>query len=113
MHCEVFTDPFAAALAPSLLEDALWSFSSVIASCWPRLAHPAYQDEIIKALVTCYLNVHDDPEAEGKLKKVKEILLIVGRMFSVVGTTQLQEKVAPLKAKEPALEALFPPASSK
>lgn len=110
MHCEVLTDPFAVA-APELLEVVAYSLCAVVSTCWPRLNQPPYQDELIKALVTCFLNVRDDPESDGKLKQTEERLVILTQMLSALGKhpngSRLKDKVAPLIAKEPVLQTLF------
>lgn len=107
MHCAVLTDPFVVA-APKLLEQALFSLSTVFACCWPRIDQPLYRAEIIKALAICFLNIQDDTESEGKLKNTKENLLQFGKFF---GGVPFEDIVAPLIAKEPELEILFKPAS--
>lgn len=116
MHSEIMTNPFAA-LAPSTLLAAIKSLQATISNCWPRLSTPAYQSELIKALVVCFLTVQDDqdklgtqfPAVEAGLIKTAAMLSAVARTGGGEGEqgTSLQDKVAPLIAKEPLLQKLF------
>lgn len=110
MHCEVLTEPFATA-SPKLLELVCTSLVAILSTCWPRLDQPTYQDELVKALVLCFLNVHDNLATNGDLKRIRSKLLILGRMLYTIGKnshgTRLADQVAPLIAKESLLRELF------
>lgn len=111
MLSEIMTEPLAYQ-APDDLLKTVNSLQVIIRNCWPRIATtPAYQDEIIKALVTCYLNTHDDKQGTDA---VEVPLSLTASMLSRVvmsgggeGTTTLKDKVTPLIAKEPVLAELF------
>lgn len=114
MHTEVMSNPFAA-LAPSTLTAAIEGLQAIIANCWPRLSTPAYQDELIKALVVCYLTVHDEREQLGTrfaaidagLVKTASMLIVATRGAGGEGVQDLGDKAAMLIAKEPLLAGLF------
>lgn len=116
MHSEIMTNPFAA-LAPSTLLAAIASLQATMANCWPRLSTPAYQSELIKALVVCFLTIQDDQDKLGtNFSAVEAELIKTAAMLSAImksdggeweGQDSLQEKVAPLIAKEPLLQKLF------
>lgn len=112
MQSEIMTNPFAS-LAPDTLRAALKSLNAVLTNCWPRLSTPAYQDELIKILVICFLNVHD--EGKDDLADVKATLIKTAAVFlnaSTPGTADKgginpQEKVKSLITQEPLLADLF------
>lgn len=108
MHCEVLSDPFSTA-APELQRLATKSLGIVIANCWPRLTQPPYQDEIIKALVICFLNTHDDLASNSKLNHTQDWLTRLATMLIVTAGDEegLRDKVMPLVEKEPVLADLF------
>ncbi|KAJ0113995.1 hypothetical protein J7T55_010239 [Diaporthe amygdali] len=114
MHTEVMTNPFAA-LAPSTLSAAIEGLQALIANCWPRLSTPAYQDELIKALVVCYLTVHDEQDQLGTrfaaidadLVKTASMLTVATRGAGGEAVDDLGDKAAMLIAKEPLLAELF------
>lgn len=116
MHSEIMTNPFAA-LAPSTLLATIKSLQVTIANCWPRLSTSAYQSELIKALVVCFLTIQDDQDKLGtKFSALEAELIKTAAMLSAVtksgggereGQDSLQEKVALLIAKEPLLQKLF------
>ncbi|KAF3767499.1 hypothetical protein M406DRAFT_252813, partial [Cryphonectria parasitica EP155] len=113
MHSEVMTNPFAP-LAPDMLLSALHSLESLISICWPRLSTPAYQDELVKALVVCFLNVHDEKsnDSDKDLVLIQTTLIRTAAMLSnAIKSGQegdgLKGKVAPLIAQEPLLADLF------
>lgn len=73
-----------------------------------------YQDEIIKTLAICFLNLHDDKaEADEELGLVKSSLIRTASVFYNAAKngggegTGLKDKVALLIAKEPMLAELF------
>lgn len=115
MYSEITTNPFAA-LAPPTLSAAISCLQSTIANCWPRLTTPAYQSEIIKMLVMCYLTVHDDKDKlgtkdfaaiEAALIQTASMLTIATKSCEGSESQVLSEKVAPLITKEPLLANLF------
>lgn len=116
MHSEIMTNPFAA-LVPSSLLAAVKSLQATIANCWPRLSTPAYQSELIKALVICFLTIQDDQDKLGtQFSAVEAELIKAAAMLSAVAKTDggerevenaLQDKVVPLIVKEPLLQKLF------
>lgn len=108
MHCEVLTDPFASA-APELQHLAIKSLGVVIANCWPRMAQGPHQEEILKALVVCFLNAHDDLAANKQLEHTKDLLVRVATMLSIVADDRdsLSTRVTPLIEKEAVLADLF------
>lgn len=110
MFSEIMTEPFTNRV-PHDMSKTVNSLQVIIRNCWPRLAStPAYQDEIIKALVMCYLNMHDDNQGPGTAEVP---LALTASMLSRVMTsgggegTTLADKVAPLIAREPVLADLF------
>lgn len=117
MHSEIMTNPFAA-LAPSTLSAAISCLQATIKTCWPRLSTPAYQSELIKMLVVCYLTIHDDKDKLGteQFEAIEADLTQTASMLTIAtkscGSSEgqdrdLSEKVAPLVAKEPLLAKLF------
>lgn len=119
MHSEIMTSPFAA-LAPSTLLAAITSVQATISNCWPRLSTPAYQSELIKALVVCFLTLQDDQDKLGttQFAAMQAELIKTATMLSATtkpsggeeewkGEPSIQERVAPLVAKEPLLQKLF------
>lgn len=114
MHSEVLSNPFAA-LAPATLSAAVAGLQAIIANCWPRLSTPAYQDELIKALVVCYLTVHDEQDQLGaqfagidaELVKSAAMLTVAARGAGGEGVQDLADKAAVLVAREPLLAGLF------
>lgn len=114
MHSEVLSNPFAA-LAPATLCAAIAGLQAIIANCWPRLSTPAYQDELIKALVVCYLTVQDEREQLGarftaidaELVKTASMLTVAARGAGGEELQDLADKAAALVSKEPLLAGLF------
>ena len=114
MHSEVLSNPFAA-LAPATLSAAIKGLQAVIANCWPRISTPAYQDELIKALVACYLTVQDEQDQLGErfaaldaeLVKTASMLTVAARGAGDGGVQDLGDKAALLVSKEPLLAGLF------
>lgn len=117
MLSEIMTNPFAA-LAPSTLSAAISCLQATIKNCWPRLSTPAYQSEIIKMLVVCYLTVHDDKDKLGteRFAAIEAALIQTASMLTIAAKScggsekqdqDISEKVAPLIAKEPLLAKLF------
>lgn len=114
MLSEVLSNPFAA-LAPATLSAAIAALQAIIANCWPRLSTPAYQDELIKALVVCYLTVQDEQDQLGprfedidaELVKTASMLTVAARGAGGEVVQDLADKVALLVSKEPLLGELF------
>lgn len=108
MHCEVLTDPFASA-APELQQLATKSLGVVMANCWPRLMQSPYQDELIKAVVVCFLNTHDELKSNEELKVTEDSLIRIATILCITAgdKNSLRSKVEPLIDKEPVLAELF------
>lgn len=111
MHCEVLTDPFVMA-APGHLGLVLTSLVAVFRNCWPCLRAGPYQDELIKAIVTCFLHVHDSITMETwRQQYATETLKTLASMLCTLGMapggSDVHNKVAPLIAQEPLLSTLF------
>lgn len=111
MFSEILSNPFANHV-PRETCRAVVALQTIIKSCWPRLAAtPAYQDELIKALVMCYLNMHDDEQAstadvETQLEQAASMLSCAMKSSGNEGPA-LKDKVSPLIAREPVLTNLF------
>lgn len=115
MLSEIITNPFAT-LAPSALFAAISCLQATITNCWPRLSTPAYQSELIKMLAVCYITVHDDKDKlgtgqfvaiEAELIQTASMLAAAAKSCGGLEGQDLNEKVAPLIAKEPLLARLF------
>ncbi|GAB1319043.1 hypothetical protein MFIFM68171_09253 [Madurella fahalii] len=113
MLSTIMTDPFASA-APATLLSAIKTLQTVLANCWPRIPGSLWQDEIINALVLCWLHLagQDDsiPDTEGFRSLLEQELLSSSKALAAVlrtGSIDLAEHVAPLVSKEPALARLF------
>jgi hypothetical protein len=120
MLSTIMTDPFAPA-APSTLLAAIKALQAVLANCWPRIPGSPWQDEIINALVLCWLHVaeHEQP-ATGRTEiadyaQIEPELLTSSKALAAVlktaeggAATDLATHVAPLLEKEPRLAKLFP-----
>ncbi|PSS02219.1 hypothetical protein BD289DRAFT_254770 [Coniella lustricola] len=110
MHSEIMTNPFAP-LAPDTLRAALESLHAILTNCWPRLSTPAYQDELIKMLVVCFINIEE--ESKDDLVDIKKSIIKTAAIFMTASKTadkggdNLNAKVKPLIAQEPLLAALF------
>ncbi|KAJ9155112.1 hypothetical protein NKR23_g2546 [Pleurostoma richardsiae] len=113
IYSATMTDPFATSHMPSLLS-AVRALQTTISTCWPRIARTPWQEEIIRILVLCWLNIQD-AKVQGSDDIIKAELTKTANMLSAVATQagqeDFQEKVAPLVAKEPLLSQLFPPRS--
>jgi hypothetical protein len=120
MLSTIMTDPFAPA-APSTLLAAIRALQAVLANCWPRIPGSPWQDEIINALVLCWLHVaeHEQPAtgraAIADYAQIKPELLTSSKALAAVlktaeggAATDLATHVAPLLEKEPRLAKLFP-----
>ncbi|KAK4165148.1 hypothetical protein QBC43DRAFT_288034 [Cladorrhinum sp. PSN259] len=104
------TDPFAPA-SPETLLSAIKTLQAVLTNCWPRV--PAYQDEILNALVLCWLNLPSD----NPLLEIEKELITSSRLLSAVlnsadsssssPSPRLSQLVSPLIQKEPSLAMLF------
>lgn len=112
MFSEIMTEPFTYRL-PHDMSKTINALQVIISNCWPRIAStPAYQDEIIKALVTCYLNAHDDKQGTSSLQGPLSLAAsMLSRAMASGGSeeipTTLKDKVAPLIAREAVLADLF------
>lgn len=113
MLSTIMTDPFAP-VSPATLLSATKALQAVLANCWPRIPASPWQDEIINALVLCWLHLaeHDKPDAAHSLIK-QELLTSAKALAAVLKTNNinLASHVAPLVAKESRLAPLFPSSS--
>ncbi|KAL2189819.1 hypothetical protein L209DRAFT_749721 [Thermothelomyces heterothallicus CBS 203.75] len=113
------TDPFAP-VAPKVLLSAIKALQAVLANCWPRIPGSPWQDEIINALVLCWLHVteHDrHPSSEIHTQLEKELLTTSKVLAAVLKTAEgegeggaaieLSSHTAPLVEKDPRLAPLF------
>lgn len=115
MLSTIMTDPFAP-VAPETLLSAIKALQAVLANCWLRIPGSPWQDEIINALVLCWLHVaeHDHPATDKTFVQIEQELLTSSKALAAVlktaggeGPADLSSHVAPLLAKEPRLVKLF------
>ena len=112
MLSTIMADPFAP-VAPTTLLSAVKALQAVLANCWPRIHGSPWQDEIINALVLCWLHLAEytnRPDADKTHGVIKQELLISAKALAAVlktGNIDLASHVAPLVEKEPALAELF------
>ncbi|RYO80948.1 hypothetical protein DL762_007385 [Monosporascus cannonballus] len=110
MVSEIMTDPFGAQHPPSLLS-AIKLLRAIMSTCWPRIPH--YCNEIIKALMLCWLNIEEGdafPDGDPGPASLKSELTKAADMLSAVmqaAKMDMEERVAPLVEKEPQLRELF------
>ncbi|KAI1635608.1 hypothetical protein F4809DRAFT_663900 [Biscogniauxia mediterranea] len=112
MTSEILTDPFGTKHPPSLLA-AVQLLQAILRSCWPRI--PGRENEIIKTLMLCWLNIDDDEEAfpgdgQPSPADLKAELTKTAQMLSAImkaARVDMSERVGPLIEKEPQLSALF------
>ena len=138
MLTTILSDPFASSAAPATLFSAIKTLQSVLANCWPRIIittstlpdHPQSQsqspwrDEIIQALVLCWLNLPSDQDGkrqqqnEEAIARLKQELIKCSQCLDAVikannnndnnnNNVLLPDLVAPLVTKEPSLAELF------
>lgn len=112
MISAILTDPFASA-APRTLLSAVKALQAVLRNCWPRLmTGSVWQDEIINALVMCWLNL-DEPTnniSDDSLEEVRKELVTSFQALSAIARTEgtdLSARVEPLVAKAGSLAGLF------
>ncbi|KAK4151349.1 mitochondrial CCA tRNA nucleotidyltransferase [Chaetomidium leptoderma] len=120
MLSSIMTDPFAP-VAPATLLSAIKALQAVLANCWPRIPASPWQDEIVNALVLCWLHVaeHDHAAGDKTYALIEQELLTSSKALAAVlktaeggvATTNLSSHVAPLIAKEPRLAKLFFPSN--
>ena len=111
MVVAIMMDPFGPA-SPATLHSALVALQAVLANAWPRLSDSPWREEILKALVFCWLNVRSDenPGATGDRAKLESELVKTASMLSAVTKTaqvSLATLAAPLVSREPSLAPLF------
>jgi hypothetical protein len=126
MLSSIMTDPFAP-LAPATLLSAVKALQAVLANCWPRIPGSPWQDEIINALVLCWLHLaeHERPGTDdGKAyAQIEQALLTASKALAAVlksagpedggaQATDLATHVAPIVEKDPRLASLFPSSSN-
>ncbi len=109
----IMTDPFALSY-PAALDSANKALQAIICACWPRFANTPWQNEVIKTLVVCWLDFHEDARAsqhrdiEAELVKTASMLVAVMR----AGNVDVTAVFAPLIVKDLDLGALFGPATA-
>ncbi|RYP35519.1 hypothetical protein DL767_003773 [Monosporascus sp. MG133] len=110
MVSEIMTDPFGTQ-HPSSLISAIRLLQAIMSTCWPRIPH--YCNEIIKALMLCWLNIEDEDafrDSDLGPASLKLELTKAADMLSAVmqaAKMDMGERVAPLVEKEPQLKELF------
>ncbi|KAK4179218.1 mitochondrial CCA tRNA nucleotidyltransferase [Triangularia setosa] len=111
MISAILTDPFASA-APQTLLSAIKALQAILRNCWPRLLPGSvWQDEIINALVTCWLNL-DEPtnNTSNNLEEIRKELITSFQALSAIAKTagiHLSARVEPLVTKKASLATLF------
>ncbi|RYP89249.1 hypothetical protein DL770_004468 [Monosporascus sp. CRB-9-2] len=110
MVSEIMTDPFGTQHPPSLLS-AIRLLQAMMSTCWPRVPH--YCNEIIKALMLCWLNIEEEdafPDGDLGRASLKSELTKAADMLSAVmqaANMDMEERIAPLVEKESQLRELF------
>lgn len=115
MVTEIITEPFGTQYLPGLAS-AVRLLHAILRTCWPRIPH--YSNEIIKAMMVCWLNVEEDSfptddggpgaaELEAELTKAADMLAAV----MTAADMDMDERVMPLIKTEPQLGKLFKSAS--
>lgn len=110
MLSEVMTDPFALAL-PSRLVAANETLQAVLTMCWPRLTQGPWQNEILKILVLCWINVLESDLVVQQRQEVQNGLVRTANMLTATmraGEVDVESSIRPLIAGEPRLSGLFP-----
>jgi hypothetical protein len=112
MLSTIISDPFATS-QPSLVLAALATLQTTMTICWPRLGQEHWRNEILRALVLCWLHFHEEGEdgsddVEQKLiKAAKTLGAIAQSITSNNADAEPSNPIAPLVAKEPSLRRLF------
>ncbi|KAK0735681.1 hypothetical protein B0T21DRAFT_190623 [Apiosordaria backusii] len=116
MISTILTDPFASA-APQTLLSAIKALQAILRNCWPRLPPGSvWQDEIINALVLCWLNLDEptntttDNSNSNSVGDIRKQLITSAQALSAVAKTagtDLSAQVAPLVTKTASLATLF------
>lgn len=109
-HCELLTDPFAELADPADLWGVIDSLEWIIQTCWPRLSRNDYQDQIINAIVVCFLRTYKkEPVPDYDFKsKLSNVASMVTKVVSYAGDGgKLKGNIASLVAQEPKLAELF------
>ncbi|KAK3398466.1 hypothetical protein B0T20DRAFT_498348, partial [Sordaria brevicollis] len=121
MLSRILTDPFASLHPPTLLS-AIKALQAALATCWPRIPNSPWQDEIINALVLCWLNLDASSSSKDNIPTIRQALVVTADALSAVLAAEveegkppinLSEVVAPIVAKEPSLSQLFSAASNE
>ena len=111
------TEPFGTQYPPGL-SSAIGLLQAILRTCWPRIPH--YCNEIIKALMVCWLNVEEEEEGlfpsggpdaaqlQGEMTKTADMLAVVMKAADL----DMDERVSPLIKTEPQLGKLFKLANS-
>ncbi len=110
MFSSIMMDPFVLGY-PATLTATNQALQATIAACWPRLANTPWQEELLKVLVVCWLNVHDNT----KFPHIDKDLVQTANMLSAVMTVakvDMAATIGPLVAREPQLGILFSESAS-
>ncbi|KAL7629695.1 hypothetical protein AAE478_001218 [Parahypoxylon ruwenzoriense] len=110
MVSEIMSDPFGPKHPPAIVS-ATKLLQAILRTCWPRIPH--YCNEIIKALMLCWLNVEDE-ESFAEDSSIKSSLQAgltqTADMLAAVmhaARDDINGRVGPLIEKEPQLGQLF------
>jgi hypothetical protein len=124
MLSTVLSDPFATSHPPLVLA-TLAALQTTMVVCWPRLGQGLWRNEILKALVLCWLHFGEEegdrttrtapPQGEEQLRadqreQVKEGLVRTAAVLSAMSASarsDLNKDIAPMLTKEPSLRPLF------
>lgn len=122
MYSEMLSDPFAPRY-PEYLFAAIRGLQAVMRNCWPRVATPHHQGEVLKALTLGWLSLQDDDGSFGdetqnaSRAELRGALVETAAMLAAISSTagtNLSEQTSQLVARDESLKALFgtPPAQS-
>jgi len=106
MFSATMTDPFVMSYPPTLAATIL-ALQETLSSCWPRISNTPWQEEILKILVVCWLNVREDQKESSDIDAA--LVKTASVLFAVMeaGKVDVSARVGPLLAKEPGLRAMF------
>ncbi|OAA68345.1 hypothetical protein SPI_00540 [Niveomyces insectorum RCEF 264] len=115
MYASIMTDPFAMRYKPAVVA-ATDALQTTMVNCWPRMADTPWQEEIIKMLMLCWLNVQEDHGGEERRREKEDNKDLSARLVRAADTllaimraadVNVAAKIGPLIAKEPRLADLF------
>jgi hypothetical protein len=117
MLTSIISDSFATSHPPLVLA-TLKATQTMMTACWPRVGQQPWQNEILKALVLCWLHFTDDdfapkPIVDGQM--VQKELVKAARTWGAIAHSAEPDAVGkitdsviePLIAKQPSLRILF------